>query len=109
MAPVETEYYDLLGVQPDVDDTQLKKAYRKMAMTYHPDKNKAPDAEEKFKDISKAYQVLADPNMRAVYDKHGKSMTDKEGGPGMEDASQFFANVFGGERFQEYVSPHQFH
>ncbi|KAG7444910.1 DnaJ-domain-containing protein [Guyanagaster necrorhizus] len=103
MAPVETEFYDLLGVPVDVDDTQLKKAYRKQAMKYHPDKNPSPDAEEKFKEISKAYQVLSDSNLRAVYDKNGKSMVDKEGGINMEDAAGFFANVFGGERFAEYI------
>ncbi|KIM90517.1 hypothetical protein PILCRDRAFT_185982 [Piloderma croceum F 1598] len=103
MAPVETEYYDLLGVGTDVQDTDLKKAYRKQAMKYHPDKNPAPDAEEKFKEISKAYQVLSDPNMRAVYDKNGKAMVDKEGGVGMEDAAGFFAHVFGGERFQDWI------
>lgn len=103
MAPVETEFYDLLGVPVDVDDTQLKKAYRKQAMKYHPDKNPSPDAEEKFKEISKAYQVLSDSNLRAVYDKNGKSMVDKEGGITMEDAAGFFANVFGGERFAEYI------
>ncbi|KAJ7442268.1 X-domain of DnaJ-containing-domain-containing protein [Mycena latifolia] len=103
MAPVETEYYDLLGVAVDADDTELKKAYRKQAMKYHPDKNKSADAEEKFKDISKAYQVLSDSNLRAVYDKNGKSMVDKEGGMNMEDAAGFFANVFGGERFVDYI------
>ncbi|TFK75008.1 DnaJ-domain-containing protein [Pluteus cervinus] len=103
MAPVETEYYDLLGVAVDADDTELKKAYRKQAMKYHPDKNPSADAEEKFKDISKAYQVLSDSNLRAVYDKNGKSMTDKEGEIKMEDAAGFFANVFGGERFVDYI------
>ncbi|EEB97194.1 hypothetical protein MPER_03537 [Moniliophthora perniciosa FA553] len=103
MAPVETEYYDLLGVPVDADDNTLKKAYRKQAMLYHPDKNPSADAEEKFKEISKAYQVLSDPNMRAVYDKNGKSMVDKEGGINIEDAAGFFANVFGGERFVDYI------
>ncbi|KAJ4469582.1 X-domain of DnaJ-containing-domain-containing protein [Lentinula aciculospora] len=103
MAPVETEYYDLLEVSVDADDNQLKKGYRKAAMKYHPDKNPSADAEEKFKDISKAYQVLSDPNMRAVYDKNGKAMTDKEGGLSMDDAAAFFANVFGGERFHDYI------
>ncbi|KAK7685703.1 hypothetical protein QCA50_011047 [Cerrena zonata] len=103
MAPVETEYYDLLGVTTDVNDTDLKKAYRKQAIKYHPDKNPSPDAEEKFKDISKAYQVLSDPNLRAVYDRNGAKMVDKEGGMNMEDAAGFFANVFGGERFMEYI------
>ncbi|KAH9913559.1 DnaJ-domain-containing protein [Epithele typhae] len=103
MAPVETEYYDLLGVPTDVNDTDLKKAYRKQAIKYHPDKNPSPDAEEKFKDISKAYQILSDPNLRAVYDKNGARMAEKEGGTTMEDAAGFFANVFGGERFKDYI------
>ncbi|KAJ3878340.1 X-domain of DnaJ-containing-domain-containing protein [Lentinula edodes] len=103
MAPVETEYYDLLEVSVDADDNQLKRGYRKAAMKYHPDKNPSADAEEKFKEISKAYQVLSDPNMRAVYDKNGKAMTDKEGGLSMDDAAGFFANVFGGERFHDYI------
>lgn len=103
MAPVETEYYDLLGVPVDADDTLLKKAYRKQAMKYHPDKNPSPEAEEKFKDISKAYQVLSDPNLRVVYDKNGKGMVDKEGNVTIDDAAGFFANVFGGERFVDYI------
>ncbi|KAF7430891.1 hypothetical protein PC9H_006606 [Pleurotus ostreatus] len=103
MAPVETEYYDLLGVHTDVEDVELKKAYRKQAMKYHPDKNPSADAEEKFKEISVAYQVLSDSNLRAVYDKNGKAMTDKEGAHTMEDAAGFFANVFGGERFMDYI------
>ncbi|KAF8916274.1 X-domain of DnaJ-containing-domain-containing protein [Mucidula mucida] len=103
MAPVETEYYDLLGVAVDADDNTLKKAYRKQAMKYHPDKNQSADAEEKFKDISKAYQILSDPNMRTVYDKNGKSMAEKDGNFTMDDAAGFFANVFGGEKFVDYV------
>ncbi|KAK6992175.1 J domain-containing protein [Favolaschia claudopus] len=101
------EYYDLLGVAVDADDTELKKAYRRQAMKYHPDKNKSADAEEKYPPnspfTSKAYQVLSNPNDRATYDKHGKSMVDKEGTMNMEDAAGFFANVFGGERFVDYI------
>ncbi|KAF5362077.1 hypothetical protein D9756_002289 [Leucocoprinus leucothites] len=104
MAPVETEYYDLLGVPVDADDVALKKGYRKAAMKYHPDKNPSPEAEEIFKEISKAYQVLSDSNLRAVYDKHGKKMMEKEGTEiKMEDAAGFFANIFGGDRFVDYI------
>lgn len=103
MAPVETEYYDLLSVPIDVNDTDLKKAYRKAAMKYHPDKNPSPDAEEKFKEVSEAYRVLSDSNLRAVYDKNGKKMVSTEGGSNVEDPASFFANVFGGERFMDYI------
>ncbi|THH13535.1 hypothetical protein EW146_g6689 [Bondarzewia mesenterica] len=75
---------------------------------YHPDKNPSPDAEEKFKEISKAYQVLSDSNLRAVYDKNGKKMTEKEGGVGVDDAAGFFATVFGGERFVDYSAMEPF-
>ncbi|KAF8705289.1 X-domain of DnaJ-containing, partial [Rhizoctonia solani] len=99
----DREYYDLLGVRTDVSELDLKKAYRKAAIKYHPDKNPSPDAEEKFKEISTAYQVLSDSNLRAVYDKQGKNKVEGPEG-GFEDASAFFANVFGGERFNDWAS-----
>ncbi|KAG8960010.1 hypothetical protein FRC03_007204 [Tulasnella sp. 419] len=98
----DTAYYDLLGVAPDVNDTDLKKAYRKKAIQYHPDKNKAPEAEELFKEISKAYQVLSDPNLRAVYDKSGKDALENTGAA-HEDPSAFFAMMFGGDRFYDLI------
>lgn len=75
----ETKFYDLLGVAPDADDSALKKAYRKMALKYHPDKN--PNAGEKFKEISMAYEVLSNPEKRRLYDAQGEQGI-KEGGSG---------------------------
>lgn len=70
-------YYEILGVPKDADEAQLKKAYRKLALQFHPDKNPDdPSAEEKFKEVSEAYDVLRDPEKRASYDYFGKSGTN---------------------------------
>lgn len=66
------DYYKILGVSRDASEQDLKKAYKKMALKYHPDKNKSPGAEEKFKDIAEAYEVLSDPQKREVFDKYGE-------------------------------------
>jgi molecular chaperone DnaJ len=65
------DYYDVLGVPRDATKEQIKNAYRKLAMQYHPDRNKSPDAEEKFKEISEAYAVLSDDEKRRQYDMFG--------------------------------------
>ena len=68
----EKDYYSILGVNKNASDEEIKKAYRKMAMKYHPDTNKGDkDAEEKFKEINTAYDVLKDPQKRAAYDQFG--------------------------------------
>jgi len=66
------DYYAILGVQKGASDDELKKAYRKLALKYHPDKNKAAGAEEKFKEIGEAYDVLSDPKKKQIYDQFGE-------------------------------------
>ena len=69
---MKSDYYEVLGVSRDVDAAELKRAYRKRAAQFHPDKNPDdPTAEEKFKEVSEAYQVLQDPQKRELYDRFG--------------------------------------
>lgn len=74
------DYYKILGVDKNVSESDLKKAYRKMALKYHPDKNKSPGAEEKFKEVAEAYEVLSDKDKKAVYDRYGEEGLRAGGG-----------------------------
>ncbi|HEY0635751.1 MAG TPA: DnaJ domain-containing protein, partial [Gammaproteobacteria bacterium] len=71
MAEAQRDYYEVLGVTRDADLKTIKDAFRRLALKYHPDRNKSPDAEEKFKEIAAAYAVLSDPKKRADYDARG--------------------------------------
>lgn len=100
----ETKFYDVLGVSPKATESELKKAYRKLALTFHPDKNKSPEAEGKFKEISMAYEVLADPEKRRIYDQHGEQGIKEGGGGGgfhspMDIFDMFFGGGLGGHMF----------
>lgn len=89
----ETKYYDALGVSTDAGEDEIKRAYRKLALKYHPDKNKDPGAQEKFKEVSVAYECLSDPEKRRMYDQFGEQGAGMEGG---FDPTDVFANFFGG-------------
>lgn len=102
------DYYEILGVPKNAADDEIKKAYRKLAMKYHPDRNQgdaAKDAESKFKEVKEAYEMLSDGQKRAAYDQYGHAGVDPNmrGGPGAEGFGGFaeafgdiFGDVFGG-------------
>ena len=90
-----TEYYDILNVTRNVDDKELKKKYKQLALKWHPDKHteNKKQAEDKFKQINEAYSVLSDKNKRNIYDKYGKDGLDNtNGGINPDD---IFKNFFG--------------
>ena len=95
----KADYYELLGVSRDIGAEELKKAYRKAALRYHPDRN--PDdkaAEEKFKDLSEAYQVLSDPEKRVQYDRFGHAAFEQGAGGfsgGFDFSTHNFEDIFG--------------
>lgn len=101
---MKEDYYTTLGISKEATPEEIKKAYRKMALKYHPDKCKGnPDSQEQFKKISQAYEILSDPEKRQVYDQYGEEalqggMGQGQGAGGfssMEDALRTFMNAFG--------------
>lgn len=83
------DYYKALGIPKTATVDEIKKAYRKLALRYHPDKNKAPNAEEKFKEVAEAYEILSDKNKRDIYDKYGEEGLKKGGGRNGNSDSNF--------------------
>ncbi|MCH4206867.1 MAG: molecular chaperone DnaJ [Solobacterium sp.] len=101
------DYYEVLGISKNANDDEIRKAYRSLAKKYHPDVNKAPDAEAKFKEINEAYEVLSDKQKRATYDQFGfAGMDGAQAGAGQgfggfqsgsfDDLNDIFSSFFGG-------------
>jgi len=95
------DYYEVLGVEKGAGEEEIKKAYRKLAVKYHPDKNPGDKAaEEKFKELGEAYEVLSDTQKRAAYDQYGHAAFDRRAGGfgrgGFHDPFEVFREVFGG-------------
>ena len=99
------DYYEILGVSKTADEREIKKAYKRLAMKYHPDRNQEQDAEIKFKEVKEAYEVLTDDQKRAAYDQYGHAAFEQGGmggggfgGGGFgggADFSDIFGDVFG--------------
>ena len=99
---VDTSYYDALGVKPDASELEIKKAYRKLAITTHPDKNPGDEsAHERFQAVGEAYQILSNKELRGAYDKYGKEKAKPDAG--FEDPSEFFSMIFGGDAFVDLI------
>ncbi len=101
---VKRDYYEVLGVDRSADSSDIRRAYRRLARQYHPDVNKAPDAEDKFKEVNEAYEVLNDTDRRSAYDRFGhaafegggRSAGDPFGFGGQSPFGDIFESFFGG-------------
>ena len=93
------DYYKILDIDKNADKKEIKKAYRKLALKYHPDKNPSKNAEEKFKDISEAYAVLSDDNKRKMYDSYGHAGIDQQFSREDIFRGVDFGDIFGGMGF----------
>lgn len=100
------DYYEILGVSKSANNDEIKQAYRKLALQYHPDRNSEPDAEEKFKEATEAYEVLSDQQKRARYDQYGhqgmRGGFDYSNYSNMDDIFSQFGDIFGGSIFGDF-------
>ncbi|GAA6014889.1 hypothetical protein JCM11491_002150 [Sporobolomyces phaffii] len=102
--PLDMSYYDLLGLPVTCTTDEIKKAYRRLAIKNHPDKNPDdPTAADRFKEIAVAYTTLSDPALRHAYNEFGKSKSDGGDAEAMVDPEAIFSTLFGGERFQDII------
>lgn len=113
MATTKRDYYDVLGLERNASDEEVKKAFRKLAFQYHPDRNKDAGAEARFKEINEAYEVLSDPEKRANYDRFGPEGVNGapgfgfEGFQGFEGFGDIFDAFFGGTSARTRQGPQQ--
>lgn len=112
------DYYEVLGVSRDASKDEIKRAYRKMSKKYHPDINKEPGAEEKYKEVQEAYETLSDDQKRAAYDQYGPDGANAgfggqggfggfDGGAGFGGFEDIFSSFFGGGASRNPNAPRQ--
>uniref|UniRef100_A0A3Q4GMN4 Zgc:122979 n=1 Tax=Neolamprologus brichardi TaxID=32507 RepID=A0A3Q4GMN4_NEOBR len=94
--PAGKDFYKVLGVSPESNEDEIKKAYRKMALKFHPDKNSDADAEDRFKEIAEAYEILTDPKKRSIYDQFGEE--------GLKNGGNIFRSNFHGDPHSTFSS-----
>ena len=108
MTTNKRDYYEILGLSRNANSEEIKKAFRQQALKYHPDKNKDPDASDRFKEVNEAYQVLSDPEKKSQYDQFGHAGINNGGASGFGGFEGFggFGDIFdsffgGGGRRQQ--------
>ena len=111
--PTMTNHYETLGISNDANEDQIKRAYRKLSLQYHPDRNQSPDAQPKFQAINEANEILGDPARRQQYDNElngiGNMMNGGGGGQEFRDMNEIFKSFFGGGGMGMGPGIHMFH